>query len=432
MMKMNTRLVFLSGLLTLLGLAFYPVESVMGQGRVFSDLGFGAGSEVTISSGAVTRTGTLHSVDTEGDAASDDLDTISGGTVGDLILFYPANGARTVVVKHGTGNILVSGDGDDLTLDDASDLVMGIYDGSNWLVQPYGASPGAGFAPTDGTYLVTSTNGSLSAEVVVSALAGGLTFAGDDSAGRTITLGQQVTNADSVVIDVPLANVTIDGVVPVTVSATQTLTNKTLTAPVISTISNTGTLTLPTSTDTLVGRATTDTLTNKTLTTPVITLEQSSAPVNTTEGRVQWDTDDDQFVIGTGSSTVVISPAGSADTVVFSYTLAVTTTEPLEEKVYWLAQAPVDMTVTAISVRYEDTTATATGDASWTVRKNTTTIASQSADIYDGMAGVSFEDWVSWTGSVSVSAGDDLNVNVSSVGSGTCRYFTITITGTVD
>ena len=57
---------------------------------------------------------------------------------------------------------------------------------------------------------------------------------------------------------------------PVTLTGTQTLTNKTLTAPVISTISNTGTLTLPTSTDTLVGRATTDTLTNKTLTSPTI------------------------------------------------------------------------------------------------------------------------------------------------------------------
>jgi hypothetical protein len=52
---------------------------------------------------------------------------------------------------------------------------------------------------------------------------------------------------------------------------TKTLTNKTLTSPVISTISNTGTITLPTSTDTLVGRATTDTLTNKTLTSPTIT-----------------------------------------------------------------------------------------------------------------------------------------------------------------
>jgi len=56
----------------------------------------------------------------------------------------------------------------------------------------------------------------------------------------------------------------------VTLTGTQTLTNKTLTSPVIGTIVNTGTLTLPTSTDTLVGRATTDTLTNKTLTSPVI------------------------------------------------------------------------------------------------------------------------------------------------------------------
>lgn len=56
----------------------------------------------------------------------------------------------------------------------------------------------------------------------------------------------------------------------VTLTGSQTLTNKTLTTPVISTITNTGTLTLPTTTDTLVGRATTDTLTNKTLTTPII------------------------------------------------------------------------------------------------------------------------------------------------------------------
>lgn len=50
-----------------------------------------------------------------------------------------------------------------------------------------------------------------------------------------------------------------------------TLSGLTLTSPVISSISNTGTLTLPTSTDTLVGRATTDTLTNKTLTSPTVT-----------------------------------------------------------------------------------------------------------------------------------------------------------------
>ena len=44
-------------------------------------------------------------------------------------------------------------------------------------------------------------------------------------------------------------------------------TSPTLSAPIFSTIVNTGTLTLPTSTDTLVGRATTDTFTNKTFNT---------------------------------------------------------------------------------------------------------------------------------------------------------------------
>jgi hypothetical protein len=58
------------------------------------------------------------------------------------------------------------------------------------------------------------------------------------------------------------------GVALVDLSSVETLTNKTLTAPKIATIlTNAGaaTLTLPTSTDTLVGRATTDTLTNKSI-----------------------------------------------------------------------------------------------------------------------------------------------------------------------
>ncbi len=63
-------------------------------------------------------------------------------------------------------------------------------------------------------------------------------------------------------------------------AATATLTNKTITAPVIGTIVNTGTLTLPTSTDTLVGRATTDTLTNKTLTSPTLTTPALGTPAS--------------------------------------------------------------------------------------------------------------------------------------------------------
>ena len=97
-----------------------------------------------------------------------------------------------------------------------------------------------------------------------------LDFQGDSGGALSIDLdSESLTIAGGTGIDTTgsgnTLTVDIDSTVA-TLTGTQTLTNKTLTAPVISTISNTGTVTLPTSTDTLVGRATTDTLTNKTLT----------------------------------------------------------------------------------------------------------------------------------------------------------------------
>lgn len=96
--------------------------------------------------------------------------------------------------------------------------------------------------------------------------------------GVTVALGASGTitasTTSTLTIGTGLSGGSFNGSAPVTIaidssvvtlSGTQTLTNKTLTAPVISSIVNTGTLTLPTSTDTLVGRATNDTLTNKTL-----------------------------------------------------------------------------------------------------------------------------------------------------------------------
>ena len=56
----------------------------------------------------------------------------------------------------------------------------------------------------------------------------------------------------------------------VTLTGTQTLTNKTLTLPVITSISNSGTVTIPTGADTLVNLASAQTLTTKTLTSPKI------------------------------------------------------------------------------------------------------------------------------------------------------------------
>jgi hypothetical protein len=92
----------------------------------------------------------------------------------------------------------------------------------------------------------------------------------------TIAAGTGITTTAGATDTVTVA---IDNTV-VTLTGTQTLTNKTLTTPVISTISNTGSLTLPTSTDTLVGRATTDTLTNKTVDLTSNTLSGTTAQFN--------------------------------------------------------------------------------------------------------------------------------------------------------
>lgn len=72
----------------------------------------------------------------------------------------------------------------------------------------------------------------------------------------------------------------------VTLTGTQTLSNKTLTAPIISTISNTGTITLPTATDTLVGRATADTLSNKVLLSPE---ERTTVSATAATGTINFD-----------------------------------------------------------------------------------------------------------------------------------------------
>ena len=100
-----------------------PIHSSAGY------LEFDATTTLTIATGAITITQTYHAVDTEAAAASDDLDTINGGAAGVVVFLRALNSARTIVVKHNTGNILCMGDAN-FTLDDSHDFVMLLYDGT--------------------------------------------------------------------------------------------------------------------------------------------------------------------------------------------------------------------------------------------------------------------------------------------------------------
>ena len=86
-----------------------------------------ASTELTIASGAVTISQTYHDIDTEGDASSDDLDTISGATEGRILILRANHTDRTVVLKNGTGNLDIGGD---IYLDDINKRVILIGDSS--------------------------------------------------------------------------------------------------------------------------------------------------------------------------------------------------------------------------------------------------------------------------------------------------------------
>ena len=67
-------------------------------------------------------------IDTEGDAASDDLDNITGYDEGDMIIISPADGSRTVVVKDSANMNL---QGIDFTMDDIYDSMILLNLGSD-------------------------------------------------------------------------------------------------------------------------------------------------------------------------------------------------------------------------------------------------------------------------------------------------------------
>ena len=84
-----------------------------------------------IAAGVVTATSRFHTIDTEGAAPADDLDTIAVAGVPDgaMLTLCAADGARDVTVKNGTGNIFC---GADRVLSLARKTITLMKFGSDW------------------------------------------------------------------------------------------------------------------------------------------------------------------------------------------------------------------------------------------------------------------------------------------------------------
>lgn len=89
---------------------------------------------LTIATGAVTVAANAEApivtqpIDTEGAAATDDLDTVSGIRNGQIVILSCVSGARVVTVKDGSGNLRLSGD---FVLDNTDDRIALLSDGTN-------------------------------------------------------------------------------------------------------------------------------------------------------------------------------------------------------------------------------------------------------------------------------------------------------------
>jgi len=99
-----------------------------------------AATELTIAAGQIAATRSHHTIDTQGDAATDDLDFINNLVANQWYLFRPESSNRTVIVKHATGNIWCIGNAD-YTLDDSWDYMLVFCPGGG---VAYAFFPGAG------------------------------------------------------------------------------------------------------------------------------------------------------------------------------------------------------------------------------------------------------------------------------------------------
>jgi len=96
----------------------------------------GGATNATIASGVITYSSSFMSIDTQGAAGTDDLDTINGGTEGDLLVLRATDSTRTVVLTD-AGNIVIN---QSHHLSNGNDRAVVQKSGSNWLLISFSAN----------------------------------------------------------------------------------------------------------------------------------------------------------------------------------------------------------------------------------------------------------------------------------------------------
>ena len=146
-------------------------------------------TELTISSGAITVTRSVHRVRTESAASSDDLDNINTPSAGQIVIIKTGNASEAINVKHNTGNIFLVGEAD-LTLTKTSESLTLYYDTnlSKWIE------------------LSRSVEGNI---VSLTGYAGGLLPYYNSASTIVIPAGFTYINSDGVVFKVD-SNITLD------------------------------------------------------------------------------------------------------------------------------------------------------------------------------------------------------------------------------
>lgn len=108
-----------------------PYSSALALGRTAGNRLNATVRSFTVATGAITVTtfDDIISVDTEAAAATDDLDTITGGALYQRLTLSSINSGQDVTAKDGTGNLRLAGD---FIVSHPQDRLVIEYDGTNW------------------------------------------------------------------------------------------------------------------------------------------------------------------------------------------------------------------------------------------------------------------------------------------------------------